>query len=89
MRGIKDILKDLIKLKCINDPETGLKPSKECVEGFREILHENNFDYEEIVSNGFHSFLLVRRRGNPVIMLMAHYDVVPPGPSWSRDPFEP
>ncbi|MEZ0290235.1 MAG: M20/M25/M40 family metallo-hydrolase [Sulfolobales archaeon] len=89
MRDLKEILTSLIQLRCVNDPDRGVRPSEECVNGFKRILGENNFRYREIVSNGFHSFMSIRGSGKPIIMLMAHYDVVPPGPSWTKKPFEP
>lgn len=88
MRGVVKLLKELIPLKCVNDPERGLKPPRECVDGLREILRERGLDHEVIEEEGYYSFVSNPVSGSPIVMLLAHFDVVPPGPSWTRNPFE-
>lgn len=46
-------------------------------------------DPKKMESNGFYTLLDIYGSGRPVALYLAHYDVVPPGPSWSLDPFTP
>jgi succinyl-diaminopimelate desuccinylase len=84
-----DLLKKLIPLKCVNDPSTGLRPGDTCVRGVEEVMREGGMDPKSIESNNFYTLFDMHGSGNPVILYLAHYDVVPPGPSWSFDPFTP
>lgn len=87
MRTAVELLKYLITLKCVNDPENNIKPSKQCVEGIKEILLDKKLDPDHIEDEGYHSFIYTLGSGKPIILMTAHFDVVPPGPSWTRDPF--
>jgi len=84
-----DLLKSLIPLKCVNDPVAGLKPGDPCVRGVEHSMRLGGIDPRILESGGFHTLYNVYGSGKPVVLYLAHYDVVPPGPSWSRDPFSP
>jgi succinyl-diaminopimelate desuccinylase len=79
----------LISLRCVNDPSTGLKPDNTCVKGIEEAMRRDGMDPRSLESGGFYTLFDVYGSGKPVILYLAHYDVVPPGPSWSFDPFIP
>ncbi len=89
MRNAKEILKYLISLKCVNDPEKNIKPSTQCIKGIEEILENKDIDFIKLEDHGYYSFLYSFGTGKKTILLMAHFDVVPPGPSWTKNPFEP
>ena len=88
MRNVKEILRHLIELKCVNDPEKNIKPSKECIDGITSLLENKGIEYTKLEDDGYYSFIHVHGSGKRVVLLMAHFDVVPPGPSWTRNPFE-
>jgi len=88
VRNAKEILKYLISLKCINDPENNIKPPIQCIEGIEDILEDRNIDFTKLEDEGYYSFLYSFGSGKKTILLMAHFDVVPPGPSWTKNPFE-
>jgi len=84
-----DLLRGLIPLRCVNDPSTGLKPDNTCVKGVEEVMRRGGMDPRSLESGSFYTLFDVYGSGKPVILYLAHYDVVPPGPSWSFDPFTP
>ena len=89
MIDLLDLLRGLISLRCVNDPSTGLKPDNTCVKGIEEAMRRDGMDPRSLESGGFYTLFDVYGSGKPVILYLAHYDVVPPGPSWSFDPFIP
>lgn len=84
-----DLLVRLIPLKCVNDPNAGLRPDPNCVSGVEDVMRASGMDPRVIESNGFYTLYDIYGSGEPVVLYLAHYDVVPPGPSWSSDPFSP
>ncbi|GAY25045.1 hypothetical protein ATG_02480 [Desulfurococcaceae archaeon AG1] len=84
-----ELLKRLIPLRCVNDPSGGIKPGSTCVEGVLDVMKRSGMDPKSIESNGFYTLFDIYGSGRPVVLYLAHYDVVPPGPSWSFDPFTP
>ncbi|MEM2552045.1 MAG: M20/M25/M40 family metallo-hydrolase [Sulfolobales archaeon] len=84
-----ELLKRLIPLRCVNDPSGGVKPGSACVEGVLDAMKRSGMDPKSIESNGFYTLFDIYGSGRPVVLYLAHYDVVPPGPSWSFDPFTP
>ncbi|MEM1610512.1 MAG: M20/M25/M40 family metallo-hydrolase [Sulfolobales archaeon] len=89
MKDPRDLLKMLIPLKCVNDPTSGMKPGAGCVRGVEDVMRLGGMDPKVMESGGFYTFYEVYGSGKPVVLYLAHYDVVPPGPSWSSDPFTP
>ena len=84
-----DLLVRLIPLKCVNDPIAGLKPDPNCVSGVEDVMRASGMDPRVIESGGFYTLYDIYGSGEPVVLYLAHYDVVPPGPSWTSDPFSP
>jgi len=83
------LLADLVAVETVNDPGRGrLVGVDEGLEVAR-ILERHGFPVEVLEDTGVPVLLSVAGEGRPVTLLMAHYDVVPPGPGWSRDPFKP
>ncbi|MEM4971924.1 MAG: M20/M25/M40 family metallo-hydrolase [Sulfolobales archaeon] len=89
MKDPRDLLKMLIPLKCVNDPASGIKPGAGCINGVEDVMRQGGMDPKVMESEGFYTFYEVYGSGEPVVLYLAHYDVVPPGPSWSSDPFTP
>jgi succinyl-diaminopimelate desuccinylase len=70
-------------------PLRGLKPDNICVKGIEEAMRRDGMDPRSLESGGFYTLFDVYGSGKPVILYLSHYDIVPPGPSWSFDPFIP
>ncbi|MFQ5838023.1 MAG: M20/M25/M40 family metallo-hydrolase [Thermoplasmata archaeon] len=82
------LLKELVEIDSVNDPEQGKRPSRDCADFIREQLRERGVESRVVESKGF--FTVRGRLGGeePRILLMSHWDVVPPGPAskWKYPP---
>jgi len=81
-----DLLSRLVSMNTVNDPARGVRPGREAADFIREWLGAAGLKAEVIESSGYYS-VLASTGGEPCVMFMAHYDVVPPGPGWATDPF--
>ena len=81
-----DLLSRLVSMNTVNDPARGVRPGREAADFIREWLANAGLKAEVIESGGYYS-VLASAGGEPCVMFMAHYDVVPPGPGWVTDPF--
>ena len=81
------LLSRLVQVRTVNDPSRGVRP------GFREasriasIIEEEAGVGLEILEGPSPVLFWTAGSGRPVTLLLAHYDVVPPGPGWTVDPF--
>lgn len=73
------LLKELVEIDSINDPERGEKPSRDCADFIRELLKERGISSQLMESDGFFTVRGVLGKEEPEILLMSHWDVVPPG----------
>lgn len=80
------LLSRLVSMKTVNDPVRGERPGMEASGFIRDWLASAGLNAEVIESDGYYS-VLASTGGEPCVMFMAHYDVVPPGPGWVTDPF--
>ncbi len=81
-----DKLSNLIRIKTISDPLQKMKTNEQQASKIKTLLDDNY----TILANAPSPILLAKKgRGRPITLWLAHYDVVPPGPGWSRDPFNP
>ncbi|MET1127761.1 MAG: M20 family metallopeptidase [Thermoproteota archaeon] len=95
-----DVLKRLVSVPTVNPPG---RDYKRFAEVSSEVLKQLGMEVEvvevpqDIVSkhepegSGYPRFIIVGRLGSgrPVVHFNGHYDVVPPGSGWTRDPFNP
>ncbi|MCE4625440.1 MAG: M20/M25/M40 family metallo-hydrolase [Desulfurococcales archaeon] len=85
-----DLLQELIRVNTVNDPSKGVKPGIEEAEEILRILRGHGLRDADILVDPPSPAIFVRRGGGrPVLLYLAHYDVVPPGPGWKGDPFKP
>lgn len=83
------LLKDLVSYISINDPDKGIKPSREVVDFINEWLTPLGLSTEIIESNGYYSILGFLGKEPPCVGLLAHYDTVPVvRERWTYNPFE-
>ncbi|MET1128910.1 MAG: M20/M25/M40 family metallo-hydrolase [Thermoproteota archaeon] len=85
---IVDAAATLIEQKCVNDPQRGLKPPRSCAEAVATLMREAGMDPRIYERGGYYSVVHSEGEGEPHVMLLAHFDVVPAGPGWTRDPFK-
>ena len=85
---VLDLLRLLVSVRTVNDPLAGRFVGEAEVGEVREILQGFGLETDMIDFDGSPALVAVRGRGRPVTLVMAHLDVVPPGPGWSSDPFE-
>jgi len=97
--GIK-VLKDMVSIATVNPPgekyQDFVKYSKEVLEsiGFSAKVYEVPPDYVRRYYPDYASYpryVVLGRygEGSPVVHFNGHYDVVPPGSGWTKNPFEP
>jgi succinyl-diaminopimelate desuccinylase len=90
MLDVVKVLSDLISFPSVNDPVRGVKPSYDIVKYIYEFLSSYGIEVKVLESNGYYSVFGSVGSGEPYVMLLAHYDVVPADASrWSYDPFKP
>lgn len=89
MEEVLSILMHLVSIPSVSDPVRGIKPSVDTVKYIYDFLTRYGIDSSIIESNGYYSIMGSVGVGEPYIMLLAHYDVVPvEGQDWSYDPFK-
>ena len=87
--GVVDMLAELVAVPTVNDPLRGLKVGESQGLKVKDVLSRHGMDANMTLVNGYPVLLYRYGLGRPVSLFMAHFDVVPPGPGWSGDPFEP
>ncbi len=83
-------LRSLVSIPTVSDPSNNKLVTPSDAEAVRRHLPSPN-DYT-IISEGPPRPILLRKTGSgrPITLLLAHYDVVPPGPGWTiTEPFKP
>lgn len=89
MSEILDLLGRLVEINTVNDPRRGVKPSKEAALFIRDWLLDNGLEPEIIESNGYYTVFGSIGSGDPVLLVMAHCDVVPFNrEEWSYEPLK-
>ncbi len=95
-----DVLSKLVSIPTVNPPgenyEQFIDVAKDILSEFgasvevhrvpRDIVAKHYPDYAD-----YPRYILLARigSGDPVLQINGHYDVVPPGTGWTRDPFKP
>lgn len=80
-----DLLKTLISI----DTTTG-KNREEIVSLLEEAAKERGLEAKRVVDEkGILNLLISKPGKGKKVLFITHYDVVPPGDGWTRDPFEP
>lgn len=83
------ILSDLVSIRSVNDPLRGEKPSREAAHYICSKLEEWGLKPRLLELEGFYTVYGELGEDRPVLLLLAHYDVVPADDSeWSTNPFE-
>ncbi|MEM1935792.1 MAG: M20 family metallopeptidase [Sulfolobales archaeon] len=95
-----EVLKDMVSIPTVNPPGEKYgefaRLSREVLEnlGFEVSVFEVPRDYVERYYPDYSQYpryivLAKYGTGKPVLQFNGHYDVVPPGSGWSKNPFEP
>ncbi len=89
MDSVLDLLADLVRIDTVNDPLHGRRVGLQDGERVAEVLARVWGERPTIIEReGVPSLIYTRGSGTPVTLFLAHFDTVPPGPGWSRPPFE-
>jgi succinyl-diaminopimelate desuccinylase len=83
-----DLLRSLVAMDTTNNPAQRQQPSRECPKYLQDQFASLGLRTELLDQDGHYSVLALRGTGQPVTLLLAHFDVVPAGPGWNSDPFE-
>lgn len=84
-----ELLKQLVTFETVNDPKNGLRPTKECPSFIMDTLEGWGIYARLIESEGYYGIYGEIGEGEPGLMFMAHFDVVPVNPNeWNTDPFK-
>ncbi len=82
------LLARLIQIETVNDPRQDRRPGLREASLILEDLKDFGVRGFEIIADSPSPILFKKiGEGRPVQLYLAHYDVVPPGPGWTRDPF--
>lgn len=95
-----DILSKMVSIPTVNPPGRNFKEFVDYAENLLKELGMNVRVYEvpkDVVAKNYPDYadypryILIARvgEGEPIIHFNGHYDVVPPGSGWDRDPFKP
>jgi len=88
MDELVTMLESLVNINTVNDPANNIRPDNTCADVIAEYLSKHQIETEFIDHQGFRSVLGKTGTGRPVILFMAHYDVVPArAEAWSSNPF--
>jgi len=80
---------DLLKALVSVDTTTG-KNREEAVSLLEEATKERGLEAKRVVDeNGILNLIISKPGRGKKVLFITHYDVVPPGDGWTRDPFEP
>ncbi len=99
-KWVLEVLSKLVSVPTVNPPGENFKEFVDCAES---ILKDLGMDVRiyEVPKNEvakyypdyaeYPRYILIAKAGSsePVIHFNGHYDVVPPGSGWDRDPFKP
>jgi len=83
-----DLLRSLVAIDTTNNPAQRQQPSRECPKYLQDQFASLGLRTELLSQDGYYSVLALVGTGQPVTLLLAHFDVVPSGPSWNSKPFE-
>ena len=83
-----DLLRSLVAMDTTNNPVQRHQPSRECPKYLQDQFASLGLRTELFNQDGYYSVLALRGTGQPVTLLLAHFDVVPTGPGWNSNPFE-
>lgn len=72
-----DLLDTLIRINTVNDPLNGVYPDKSWVDFVGAYVRSLGFSVELFEEGPYASLLAVKGSGEPIVMAMAHVDVVP------------
>ncbi|MCE4613635.1 MAG: M20/M25/M40 family metallo-hydrolase [Desulfurococcales archaeon] len=86
-RELVDLLASLVSIDTSNDPLKGRFVGEGEGRAVFNELRRVGFEGRLLLESGVPIILGIRGSGRPISLFMAHFDVVPPGPGWSRDPF--
>lgn len=83
------LLSVLVSHNTVNDPDRGIKPTREVADLISEWLSKRGIYSDVMESGGYYSVLGFMEREPPCVGLLAHFDTVPAVPErWSYDPFK-
>ncbi|MEM2005288.1 MAG: M20/M25/M40 family metallo-hydrolase [Zestosphaera sp.] len=86
---VLDLLASLVSVDTTNDPVRGLKPGRAVIDLVEDLLRGWGLDASLLEVNGYYTIYGEVGRGEPLIMFMAHLDVVPAvREEWTHDPFK-
>jgi len=87
--AVVELASRLVEVESVSDPVGGRLVGR--VEALRvlEVLRGFGFGGGLVDGSPAPVLLWVMGSGRPVSLFLAHFDVVPAGPGWSRDPFRP
>ncbi len=92
---LTELLGDLVKLPSVSAPGYDKTKVHEAAETIVGMLERAGFEDAQLLESGGGNPAVFAQipapEGAPTLLLYAHYDVQPPGPSseWSTDPFQP
>ncbi len=86
---VVELASRLIEVESVSDPVGGRLVGRGEALRVLELLRGYGFAGGLVEGSPAPVLLWVRGSGRPVSLFLAHFDVVPPGPGWSRDPFTP
>jgi len=90
MKDVVSLLADLVSIPTVNNPSKRVKVGIKRGEAVKKILEKYGFETDLIIHKRTPILLHVKGEGAPVLLFLAHFDVVPPGPGWSiTKPFKP
>ncbi|MEB3764850.1 MAG: M20/M25/M40 family metallo-hydrolase [Desulfurococcales archaeon] len=82
------LLSSLVSVDTVNSPAEGKLVGIKEARVISSILEEHGFSHNVDEHAPVPILYDIRGEGRPVTLWLAHYDVVPPGPGWTRDPFK-
>ncbi|MEB3788925.1 MAG: M20/M25/M40 family metallo-hydrolase [Desulfurococcales archaeon] len=87
-RNALGLLSLLVSVDTVNSPAEGKLVGINEARIISDILHKHGFTHNVDEHAPVPILYDIRGEGRPVTLWLAHYDVVPPGPGWTRDPFK-
>lgn len=86
---VLDLLGVLVSYNTVNDPERGVRPSRDIVDFISDWVTRKGIPAEILESGGYFSIVGFLGKEPPCIALSAHYDTVPVvRDRWTYDPFK-